>query len=43
MTKAKNAIEIAGLRKIYRASGNAPPKEALKGIDLTIPAGSICR
>ena len=41
MTKAMNAIEIAGLRKIYRASGNAPPKEALKGIDLTIPAGSI--
>lgn len=41
MTKARNAIEIAGLRKTYRAAGNAPAKEALKGIDLRIPAGSI--
>ncbi|MFD1796192.1 ABC transporter ATP-binding protein [Paracoccus aurantiacus] len=41
MTKTPNAIEITGLRKTYRAAGNAPPKEALKGIDLTIPAGSI--
>ena len=41
MTNATNAIEIAGLRKTYRAAGNAPPKEALKGIDLNIPAGSI--
>ena len=36
-----NAIEIAGLRKTYAAQGHAPAKEALKGIDLTIPAGSI--
>ncbi|MDQ1901670.1 ABC transporter ATP-binding protein [Paracoccus sp. WLY502] len=36
-----NAIEIAGLRKTYAAQGSAPAKEALKGIDLTIPAGSI--
>jgi ABC-2 type transport system ATP-binding protein len=36
-----NAIEIEGLRKTYAASGNQPPKEALKGVDLTIPAGSI--
>lgn len=36
-----NAIEIAGLRKTYAAQGNAPAKEALKGIDLTIAAGSI--
>lgn len=36
-----NAIEITGLRKVYAAQGNAPAKEALKGIDLTIPAGSI--
>ncbi|WBU59118.1 ABC transporter ATP-binding protein [Paracoccus albus] len=41
MTNATNAIEIAGLRKTYRAAGNAPPKEALKGIDLNIPSGSI--
>ena len=36
-----NAIDIAGLRKTYRAQGNAPAKEALKGVDLAIPAGSI--
>jgi len=36
-----NAIEIEGLRKTYAASGNQPPKEALKGVDLEIPAGSI--
>ncbi|WBU51984.1 ABC transporter ATP-binding protein [Paracoccus sp. SCSIO 75233] len=41
MTETANAIEITGLRKTYAASGKAPPKEALKGIDLTIPAGSI--
>ncbi len=38
---AENAIEIEGLRKTYAAQGNQPPKEALKGVDLTIPAGSI--
>ena len=37
----QNAIEIEGLRKTYAGSGSAPAKEALKGIDLTIPAGSI--
>ncbi|WP_282602300.1 ABC transporter ATP-binding protein [Paracoccus sp. PARArs4] len=36
-----HAIEIAGLRKTYAPQGNAPAKEALKGVDLTIPAGSI--
>ncbi|MBK4217397.1 ABC transporter ATP-binding protein [Paracoccus caeni] len=36
-----NAIEIAGLRKTYAAQGRAPAKEALKGIDLDIPAGGI--
>ncbi|PQO22736.1 multidrug ABC transporter ATP-binding protein [Rhodobacteraceae bacterium WD3A24] len=36
-----NAIEIEGLTKVYAASGKEPPKEALKNIDLTIPAGSI--
>lgn len=35
------AIEITGLRKTYAASGSAPPKEALKGVDLTIPTGSV--
>lgn len=36
-----DAIEIEGLRKLYPAAGNAPAKEALKGIDLAVPAGSI--
>ena len=35
------AIAARGVRKTYRASGNAPAKEALKGIDLMIPRGSI--
>jgi ABC-2 type transport system ATP-binding protein len=34
------AIEIQQLRKVYEA-GKAPAKEALKGIDLTIPRGSF--
>jgi ABC-2 type transport system ATP-binding protein len=37
----ENAIEISGLRKTYKASGRSPAKEALKGIDLAIPRGSI--
>jgi len=37
----ENAIEVEGLRKVYAAAGGNPPKEALKGIDLDIPAGSI--
>ncbi|MDP5306847.1 ABC transporter ATP-binding protein [Paracoccus spongiarum] len=36
-----NALEILGLRKTYAAQGRVPAKEALKGIDLAIPAGSI--
>jgi ABC-2 type transport system ATP-binding protein len=36
-----NAIEISGLRKTYAANGRSPAKEALKGIDLNIPRGSI--
>ncbi len=35
------AIEIEGLRKVYAASPRTPPKEALKGIDLTVPRGAI--
>jgi ABC-2 type transport system ATP-binding protein len=35
------AIEVKGLRKIYRGSRRQPPKEALKGIDLEVPRGSI--
>ncbi len=38
---SQNAIEITGLTKTYAAAGKAAPKHALKGLDLTIPAGSI--
>lgn len=40
MTTA-NAIEAKSLRKIYRGGRGQPPKEALKGIDLAVPQGSI--
>lgn len=36
-----NAIEIEGLSKTYGGDGKTPAKEALKGLDLTIPTGSI--
>ena len=36
-----NAIEIEGLRKVYAGDGKSPRKEALKGLDLAIPTGSI--
>ncbi|AXC50327.1 ABC transporter ATP-binding protein [Paracoccus suum] len=38
---ATPAIEITGLRKTYAPAGRGAPREALRGIDLTIPAGSI--
>ena len=38
---SENAIEIRGLRKTYASDGRNLAKEALKGIDLTIPHGSI--
>ncbi len=37
----ENAIEITGLRKTYAGQRGQPGHEALKGIDLTVPAGSI--
>jgi ABC-2 type transport system ATP-binding protein len=37
----QNAIEIAGLCKTYAATGKSAAKAALKGIDLTIPRGSV--
>jgi ABC-2 type transport system ATP-binding protein len=37
----ENAIEISGLTKTYAATGKTPAKEALKGIDLSIPRGMI--
>jgi ABC-2 type transport system ATP-binding protein len=36
-----HAIEIKDLRKVYKGSKKGGPKEALKGINLTIPRGSI--
>lgn len=36
-----NAIEIKDLKKTYKGSKKSPPKEALKGIDLQIPKGSM--
>jgi ABC-2 type transport system ATP-binding protein len=35
------AIEVKGLTKTYAASKKMPAKQALKGIDLAIPRGSI--
>jgi len=35
------AITLKALKKTYAASAGEPPKEALKGVDLTIPRGSI--
>jgi len=35
------AIEIEALRKIYAGAGGAAPKEALTGIDLAVPTGSV--
>lgn len=37
----RNAIEITGLTKTYKASGKSPAKQALNGVDLAIPQGSI--
>ena len=37
----EHAIEITGLKKTYAATKRSPAKEALKGIDLTIPRGAI--
>ncbi len=39
MTEA--AIKTTGLRKTYRGSKGQPEKQALKGIDLTVPRGSV--
>lgn len=38
---SKNAIEIKGLKKVYKGRGGAEDKLALKGIDLVIPKGSM--
>jgi len=38
---SENAIELTDLRKTYAPSRREAPKEALKGINLSIPRGSI--
>lgn len=38
---AANAIEIRGLTKTYGGDGKNPAKQALRGIDLDIPQGSV--
>ena len=35
------AVEVDGLEKVYRGSGKAPAKRALKGVSLAIPRGSL--
>ena len=40
-TNPDNALEVRGLKKVYTSGGKSLPKEALKGIDLTIPKGSF--
>ncbi len=39
MTEA--AIKIEGLRKTYRGGKGQPEKQALKGVDLAVPRGSV--
>ncbi|KMK65367.1 ABC transporter ATP-binding protein [Puniceibacterium sp. IMCC21224] len=36
-----DAIQITGLRKTYSGTGKQPAKEALRGVDLTVPSGSV--
>jgi len=35
------AIEVVGLRKVYRGRGAQPAKTALEGIDLAVPRGTV--
>ena len=37
----QDAIRLTGLRKTYRGAKGQPEKNALKGIDLTVPRGSV--
>jgi ABC-2 type transport system ATP-binding protein len=41
MTLPDNAIEARGLVKVYPPSRGAPGMQALKGVDLVVPRGSI--
>jgi len=41
MVLPADAVRVRGLDKTYAASGKRPAKEALKGVDLAIPRGSL--
>ena len=41
MEYSENAVEVRGLRKVYRGAGDLAPIVALKGLDLGIPRGSF--
>ncbi len=36
-----NAVSLHGLTKVYQGSGQSGPKHALKGINLSVPRGSL--
>ena len=36
-----NAIEVRGLKKTYAGNKKSPAKTALRGVDLTVPRGSM--
>lgn len=38
---SENALEITGLKKTYAATKRTKAKQALRGIDLAVPRGSI--
>ncbi|WP_031550011.1 ABC transporter ATP-binding protein [Parvularcula oceani] len=40
-TSSDAAIAARGLRKVYKGTKKSGPKEALKGIDLEVPRGSV--
>ena len=40
-TMTDAAIRIQGLKKTYAGSHGQPPKEALRGVDLEVPRGSV--
>jgi ABC-2 type transport system ATP-binding protein len=41
MTQPRNALEIAGLTKVYAPRGSMPAKTALDRVDLEVPRGEI--
>lgn len=40
-TATQDAITVIGLHKTYAASAKSPAKEALRGVDLSIPRGAV--